>query len=156
MRKSIKSFLENLLCRVSQIKAEIIFYNYPFEEVKPCNYIFLDDYLIEMKLEPDAIDLVIPNFFRESNSESDQMRRILLDEKLKEKYGSALPEVDVTNFYFKFDLNFEDAIKILQNFEVGRQNIKRITKPLKLTQKQNDENNYDKKVTLEDDRKKIE
>lgn len=156
MRKSIKKFLENLLCRVNQIKAEMIFYNFPFPEVKPCHYLFLDDYLIEMKLEPEALNIPIPNFFRESNTEDDQMRRILLDEKLKEKYGSALPEIDITKFFFKFDLNFEDAIKILQNFEVGRQNMRRITKSLKLAQKKTDDNPSDKKVLLEEDRKKVE
>jgi len=158
MRKSIKKFLENLLCRVNQIKAEIIYYHYPLggTNIKPCNYTFLDDYLIEMKLEPVAIDLPIPNFFRENNSEEVQMRRILLDEKLKEKYGSALPEKDVMNFFFKFDLNFDEAIKILQNFEVGRQNMKRITKSLRLAQKKTDDNPSDKKVLLEEDRKKVE
>jgi len=156
MRKSIKKFLENLLCRVNQIKAEIIFYHYPFEGIKPFYYTFLDDYLIEMKLEPEAVDLPIPNMFRENNSEEVLMRRILLDEKLKEKYGSALPEKDVTNFFFKFDFNFEDAIKILQNFEVGRQNMKRITKSLRLAQKKTDDNPSDKKVLLEEDRKKVE
>ncbi len=156
VRKPIKKILENLICRTNQIKAEMIFYNFPFAEFKPCHYLFLDDYLIEMKLEPNALDLPIPNCFREVNTEEVIMRRILLDEKLKEKYGSALPEIDITNFFFKFDLNFEDAIKILQNFEVGRQNMKRITKSLKLAQKKSDDNPTEKKVLLEEDRKKVE
>lgn len=157
MRKSIKKFLINLLCRVNQVKAEIIFFNNPIVECKPINYVFLDDYLIEMKLEPNAIDLIIPKYFRENNSEAVINRRILFEEKLKEKYGNSLPEIDITNFYFKFDLNLDDAVKILQNFEVGRQNMKRITKSLKLAQKKSDnENNTDKKVLLEEDRKKVE
>lgn len=135
----------------------MIFYNYPFEGIKPTHYIFLDDYLIEMKLEPDAIDLVIPNIFRENDSKNNKKRKILLDEKLKEKNQNCLPEQDITTFHFKFDLSFEEAIKILQNFEVGRQNMRRITKSLKLAQKTNEnETNTDKKVLLEEDRKKVE
>lgn len=156
MRKSIRVFLENILCRINQIKAEMIYYNYPIAEVKPCHYIFLDDYLIEMKLEPEALNLVIPKVFRELQTEDKKKKNVLLDEKLKERFGDDLPEVDITNFFFKFELNFDDAIKILQNFEVGRQNTKRITKSLKLAQTKNDENTADKKVLMDDDRKKIE
>ena len=156
MRKSIRKFLENILCRINQVKSEIIYYNYPIADVKPCHYIFLDDYLIEMKLEPEALNLVIPKFFRESKTEAEKMRKVLLDEKLKERFGDDLPEIDITNFFFKFELNLDDAIKILQNFEVGRQNTKRITKSLKLAQTKNDENSSDKKVLMDDDRKKIE
>jgi hypothetical protein len=156
MRKSIKTFLANILCRVNQIKSEMIYYNYPIADVKPCHYIFLDDYLIEMKLEPEALNLVIPNYFRESQTELQKQRKVLLDEKLKERFGDDLPELDITNFFFKFELNFEEAIKILQNFEVGRQNTKRITKSLKLAITKNDENTADKKVLMDDDRKKIE
>lgn len=156
MRKTIKKFLENIVCRINQIKAEMIYYNYPIAEVKPCHYIFLDDYLIEMKLEPEALNLVIPKAFRESKTEEEMKRKILLDEKLKERFGDDKPEIDVTNFFFKFELNLDDAIKILQNFEVGRQNTRRITKSLKLAQTKNDDNTMDKKVLMDDDRKKIE
>jgi hypothetical protein len=157
MRKSIRIFLENIICRINQVKSELIYYNYPIAEVKPCHYIFLDDYLIEMKLEPEALNLVIPKFFREIKTEDEKKRKILLDEKLKEKFGDDLPEIDITNFFFKFEMNLDEAIKILQNFEVGRQNTKRITKSLKIAQIRNDDNNSsDKKVLMDDDRKKIE
>mgnify|MGYP000571648234 FL=1 len=156
MRKSIRKFLENILCRINQVKSEMIYYNYPIADVKPCNYIFLDDFLIEMKLEPEALNLVIPKVFQESKTEEEKKRKVLLDEKLKEKFGDDLPELDITNFFFKFELNLDDAIKILQNFEVGRQNTKRITKSLKLAQTKNDDNTSDKKVLMDDDRKKIE
>lgn len=134
----------------------MIYYNYPIADVKPSHYIFLDDYLIEMKLEPEALNLVIPKVFRESKTEDEKKRKVLLDEKLKERFGDDLPELDITNFFFKFELNLDDAIKILQNFEVGRQNTKRITKSLKLAQTKNDDNSSDKKVLMDDDRKKIE
>jgi hypothetical protein len=157
MRKLIRTFLENIICRINQVKSELIYYNYPIAEVKPCHYIFLDDYLIEMKLEPKALNLVIPKFFREVKTEAEKKRKILLDEKLKEKFGDDLPEIDITNFFFKFEMNLDEAIKILQNFEVGRQNTKRITKSLKIAQIRNDDNNSsDKKVLMDDDRKKIE
>ena len=75
MRKSIRKFLENILCRINQVKSEMIYYNYPIADVKPCNYIFLDDFLIEMKLEPEALNLVIPKVFQESKTEEEKKKK---------------------------------------------------------------------------------
>ena len=41
-----------------------------------------------------------------------------------------MPEEDVTKFPFKVELNFDAAILIIQNFETGRNNLKRIQKNL--------------------------
>lgn len=156
MRKLMKKFVENISCRVVQVKKELIFYNNPIIDLPAIPYVFLDDYLIDMKLEYDALEVKIPRYFREDNSEKAVQRRILLDQRLIEKNGDALPEEDFNKFFYKIDMNLEDAIKIIQNVEMGRQNLKRISKSLKLAQKKNEnELGGDKKIMMEDERKKL-
>ena len=65
MRKYMQKFLENLICRLVQVKKEMIFYNNPIITLPGMIYVFLDDYIIDMKIEPRDVDLIIPRFFRE-------------------------------------------------------------------------------------------
>jgi hypothetical protein len=156
MRQVIKKFLNNILARVVQIKKSLIFYNNPIIEVSTgIPYIFLDDYIIEMKLEPDDLNLPVPRYFAEDTPELAN-RKLLIDQRLIEKNGNALPEEDITKFFFSVNLNMEDAVKVLQNFEMGRQNLKRISKALKLAQKKIETDmGGDKKILMEDERKKL-
>lgn len=156
MRKIIRKFLENILARVVQIKKSLIFYNNPIIEAGTgISYIFLDDYIVEMKLEPEDLNLPIPRYFAEDTQEL-KNRKLLIDQRLVEKNGNALPEEDVTKFFFNVNLTIEDSIKILQNFEMGRQNLKRISKALKLAQKKIETDmGGDKKILMEDERKKL-
>ena len=131
IREMVKKFLQNILCRLVKVKGEIIYFNNPILEFKPCHYVFLDEYLIDLKLEPDDLDLSIPRYFREDNTDKMVERRILLENSLQRANGNTLPEEDRTKFFFHADLTFDDAISMLQNFEIGRQNIKRITQKLK-------------------------
>ena len=131
IREMVKKFLQNILCRLVKVKGEIIYFNNPILEFKPCHYVFLDEYLIDLKLEPDDLDLAIPRYFREDNTDKMVERRLLLENSLKRANGNTLPEEDRTKFFYHVDLTFDDAISMLQNFEIGRQNIKRITQKLK-------------------------
>ena len=131
IREMVKKFLQNILCRLVKVKGEIIYFNNPILEFKPCRYVFLDEYLIDLKLEPDDLDIAIPHYFREDNSDKMVERRLLLENGLKRVSGNTLPEEDRTKWFYKIDLSFDDAISMLQNFEIGRQNIKRITQKLK-------------------------
>ena len=54
---------------IPKVKGEIIYFNNPILEFKPCHYVFLDEYLIDLKLEPDDLDIAIPHYFREDNSD---------------------------------------------------------------------------------------
>ena len=135
IREMVKKFLQNILCRLVKVKGEIIYFNNPILEFKPCHYVFLDEYLIDLKLEPDDLDIAIPRYFREDNSDKMVERRLLLENGLKRVNGNTLPEEDRTKFFYHVDLSFDDAISILQNFEIGRQNIQRITKKLKFESK---------------------
>ena len=135
IRSMVKNFLQNILCRLVKVKGEIIYFNNPILEFKPCHYVFLDEYLIDLKLEPDDLEIAIPRYFREDNSDKMVERRLLLENGLKRINGNTLPEEDKTKFFYHVDLGFEDAICILQNFEIGRQNIKRIAHRLKLEMK---------------------
>ena len=141
IRAMVKKFLENIICGLVKVKGELIYYNNPVLELKPPHYIFLDDYLIDLKLEPEDLEIAIPRYFREDNSEAMVQRRILLEEGLKRVNGGvpALPEEDKTKFFFNVDLGFEDAISIIQNFEICRQNIRRISAQLKFASKKADD-----------------
>ena len=131
IREMVKKFLQNILCRLVKVKGEIIYFNNPILELKPCHYVFLDEYLIDLKLEPEDIDLAIPRYFREDNSDKMIERRLILEDALKRVNGNTLPEEDRTKFFYHVDITFDDSISILQNFEICRQNIKRITQKLK-------------------------
>ena len=131
IREMVKKFLQNIICRLVKVKGEIIYFNNPILELKPCHYVFLDEYLIDLKLEPDDLDLAIPNYFREDNSDKMVERRLILENALKRVNGNTLPEEDRTKFFYHVDIGFEDSISMLQNFEICRQNIKRITQKLK-------------------------
>ena len=127
IRAMVKNFLQNILCRLVKVKGEIIYFNNPILEFKPCHYVFLDEYLIDLKLEPDDLEIAIPRYFREDYSDKMVERRLLLENGLKRLNGNTLPEEDRTKFFYHVDLTFDDAVCMLQNFEIGRQNIKRIT-----------------------------
>ena len=135
IRSMVKNFLQNILCRLVKVKGEIIYFNNPILEFKPCHYVFLDEYLIDLKLEPEDLEIAIPRYFREDNSDKMVERRLLLENGLKRVNGNTLPEEDRTKFFYHVDLSFEDAICMLQNFEICRQNIKRISQKLKYEMK---------------------
>jgi len=155
MRKTIKKFVENVMCRIIQLKKEIIYANMPFgEAVAPLMYVFLDERMIEYKFEPSQFDLPIPRYFREESSESEK-RNILLLERLKYKRGGtdSLPEEDVIKFPYKSELNFEAAILIIQNFETGRNNLFRIQRALRQNIKY--DGNSNTKFTSEEENRKL-
>ena len=131
IREMVKKFLQNILCRLVKVKGEIIYFNNPILELKPCHYVFLDEYLIDLKLEPEDLDLAIPRYFREDNSDKMIERRLILEDALNRVNGNTLPEEDRTKFFYHVDITFDESISILQNFEICRQNIKRITQKLK-------------------------
>jgi hypothetical protein len=85
----MRNILEFLLARIIETKIELInFYN-PTNFLVPgmpgIPYVYLDDYLIELKLEIDAIDLPIPRVFTEENSDKKKklMITIVFNNKLK-------------------------------------------------------------------------
>ena len=135
IRSMVKNFLQNIICRLVKVKGEIIYFNNPILEFKPCHYVFLDEYLIDLKLEPDDLEIAIPRYFREDNSDKMVERRLLLDNGLKRKHGNTLPEEDRIKFFYHVDFSFDDAICMLQNFEIARQNIKRISQKIKYEKK---------------------
>jgi len=155
IRKVMHKFLGNIICRIVQLKLELIYYHYPLGSLLKMHYILFDDLLIDLKLEPESLNLTIPRYFREETEES-LKRDILINQRLIEKNGDSLPEQDVTKIFYKINLGFEDAVRILQNFEMGRQNLNRVNKTLKLAQKKIDsETGGEKKILMEDEKKKL-
>ena len=154
IRAMVKKFLENILCRLIKVKGEIIYYTNPIIDLKPCHYVFLDEYLIDLKLEPSDLEISIPRYFREDNSDKMKERRILLEEGLKRvNNGKILEEEDKTKFFYHVDLQFEEAVSILQNFEICRQNIKRISAQLKFASKKNEEQSGNNQVLVGDEKR---
>ena len=137
IRSMVKNFLQNILCRLVKVKGEIIYFNNPILEFKPCHYVFLDEYLIDLKLEPEDLEIAIPRYFREDNSDKMVERRLLLENGLKRVYGNTLPEDEGTKLFYFVDFGFEDAICMIQNFEICRQNLKRISRQLELEKRGN-------------------
>lgn len=129
LRKYILKFLTNIMCRLVQVKKELIFYNNPILELPGIPYIFLDDYIIDYKMEPRDLDLVIPKYFREDDTGTNIEAKLIIDQRLNEKFGNCLPEEDIyPNKLFNIEVKFEEAIKMIQNLEMGRQGIQRIEK----------------------------
>lgn len=146
IRDMVRKFLENIICRLVKVKFELCYYSIPDlqdPKIKPLDYIFLDDYLIDLKLEPCDLEIPIPRFFREDFSKERRERNCMLEERLKEVYkngkrlpdGNTLPEQDKIKNFYVADMSLEDAISVIQNFEISRQNIKRIEKLTKVTKK---------------------
>jgi hypothetical protein len=155
IRKVMKKFLENLMCRIVQLKQDLIYYHYPFPNIYKFHYFFINDYLFDLKLTPDAFDIVIPRYLREE-SEEIMNRNILIDQRLIGRNGDCLAENDIKKVFFNINLNMEDAVRIIQNFELGRQNLKRIGKSLKLAHKILDNDlGTEKKILMEDEKKKL-
>jgi hypothetical protein len=153
MRNVIRKFVENVMCRIIQLKKEIIYANMPFgDNVAPLMYVFLDDRMIEYKFEPSQFEIPIPRYFKEEDKATEK-RNILLIERLKYKRGDALPEEDITKFPYKQDLSFEAAILIIQNFETGRNNLARIQRALKSNTKYEGDSN--KKFISEEENRKL-
>ena len=98
MRKIIKKFLYNILCRIVQLKKELLYINYT--SLSPV-YLYLDNYLVEFKLEPDSVNLVLPRLFREDDNNSFKVRRKLYESRLK-KYL----DIDTEEYFPKKNLIF--------------------------------------------------
>jgi hypothetical protein len=157
MRRIVKKFLENVLCRIVQLYKEILYFNNPLSEKASLIYTFFDNNLIDFKLEPDAVNLCIPRYFREDDSEMTKIRKILFEQRLKENNLDIDPEENFPKRnFFKIDLKPEDAIKIIQIFELGRQNLRRVNHYIQSSKKVDNEYaiGEDKKF-MEDERKKI-
>ena len=119
IRDMVKKFLECILCRVVKVNFELTYYNLPPLDpsdkatTKPLDYVFMDDYLIDLKMEPSDLVLPIPRYFREDRSEARRKRNLLLEEGLKRVHqGKLLPEQDKTKDFFVADMSLEDAIKL--------------------------------------------
>lgn len=156
MRKVIRKFLENILCRIIQLKKEMLAFNNPFQQKGALIYIYLDNYLIDFKLEPDNIDLVIPRYFREDSSDITLMKRKLIETRLKEFNMDIDPEdYFPKKSFFKKDISVEEAIKYIQTFELGRQNMRRINILIANKKVENDFVIGEDKKFMDDERKKI-
>ena len=65
-----------------------------------------------------------------------------------------LPEQDKFKFFYQSEISLEDAIAMIQTFEITRQNIKRIEKLTKSVTKKIDDNKGGESV-INDDKKRI-
>ena len=156
MRNIIEKFLKNILCRIVQLKKEFLAFNNPFQQKGALIYVYLDNYLIDFKLEPENINLVIPRYFRENNSDNALLRRKILETRLKEFNLDVDPEEHFPKKnFFKKEISVEDAIRAIQTFELGRQNMRRINQLISNKKVENEFVIGEDKKFMDDERKKI-
>jgi len=122
-KKLVKQMLENVMVRLCEIKNELVFNNIG-HKAPQSDFIQLDDLLIDLKLNEDALEVPIPRFFLTENKDALDYRN-QIHEKSLEKYQSALPEEEEIEDDYLRDIDIDTAIRILQKNERGRQGIDR-------------------------------
>ncbi|KAG2392820.1 hypothetical protein C9374_011545 [Naegleria lovaniensis] len=139
-REDLKVILENVIGRILEIKSIIIKLMGEFPE--------FDEILIDLKLDPNELEIRIPRFLHEDNEKEIRRREILLDvlRKRPSPNGDFLARTDPSasqNTQKNNTLTINQAILIIQTNERGRQgrNIARI----KLEQKLGEERKKTKK-----------
>ncbi len=135
-RLSVKNVLELVIRRILELKADLVKWNPPNSYVKipqgpeeafPWEYVHLDDILVDLKLSPDMLEIVIPKYFKEDiKRQLDQRDKIVSGyvrlkhntEKLQipDPYDSAVVAEQMT---------LDRAIEIIQRNERGRQGFER-------------------------------
>jgi hypothetical protein len=93
-RRDIKLSLETVMARVVQIKHEINRFNPRMKT----DFVNLDEYLIDLKLSPNQIEVPIPNFFREDEHGTQSTHMELIDAAY-EAHGLEYQEDDTAETY---------------------------------------------------------
>eukprot|EP00743_Colponemidia_sp_Colp-15_P001010 GILK01001116.1.p1 GENE.GILK01001116.1~~GILK01001116.1.p1 ORF type:complete len:850 (-),score=212.62 GILK01001116.1:85-2634(-) len=116
-RRHIKQVLESTMARICQIKSELVFFN-----PRPkSDYVHLDDVLVDLKLNPDILEISVPKFFLEDNRDELERRTQLLNGCLLQFQGVDDPDVESKEDPFAMDFSFDVAVRLIQKNERGRQ-----------------------------------
>ena len=115
-RALIKKMLESTIIRLLEVKETLLVLN----PRKTSIYINLDDLLMDLKLDPDSLEIPIPRYFAE------EKRAQLVNKLFISNFNSDQPEEDEQEEMFFLELNLENAVRIIQKNERGRQGRERI------------------------------
>ena len=132
-RMEVKSVLELVIRRVTELKNDLVKWNPPnsyvrmpspmVEEAFPWEYVHLDDILVDLKLSPETLEIPIPKYFREDNKRK-------LKDRDNQVHGYMQIKLNTTDIYIddEFGMNkpvegmtLDKAIEIIQRNERGRQ-----------------------------------
>ena len=135
-RISVKLVLELVIRRILELKADLVKWNPPnsyvkipqgAEEAFPWEYVHLDDILVDLKLSPDMLEIVIPKYFKEDiKRQLDQRDRIIAGyTKLKHNVDKMMIPDPYDSAVVAETMTLDRAIEIIQRNERGRQGYER-------------------------------
>jgi len=136
-RIHVKKVLELVIRRVVELKADLVRWNPPNSYVKmpdgpeeafPWEYVHLDEILVDLKLSPSVLEIPVPRYFKEQfQKQLEQRDRLVAGYtrlkhnkdalQIEDKYESPLALENMT---------LDDAIKVIQKNERGRQGLERV------------------------------
>ena len=140
-RQDLKFILEVVMARLCQVKAQCVKFG---PDGRATDYLNLENYLLDLKLDPSALEVPIPHYFREKNDDDDANKKRDVLEKCLEEHGM-LGGIDTDVSYTSYipKLTKDQAIRLIQKNERGRQGNVRA----KLMKELRDEDNMRKKLT---------
>ena len=121
-RALIKKILESTIIRLLEVKEILIFLNPRPKSI----FINLDDLLMDLKLDPDCLEIPIPRYFAEENRDYLEKRSQLVNKLFISNFNTDQPEEDEHEEMFFLELNLENAVRIIQKNERGRQGRERL------------------------------
>lgn len=140
-RQDLKFILEVVMARLTQVKAQCVKFG---PDGRPSDYLNLENYLLDLKLGPEALEIPIPRYFKEKSDNDDANKKRDVLEKCLEEHGM-VGGIDTDAGYSSYipKLTKDQAIRIIQKNERGRQGNVRA----KLMKELRDEDSMRKKLT---------
>lgn len=122
-RRDIKMVLECVMARLCQVKSELVKFG---PDGSQSDFLNLDELLLDLKLSPSALEVPIPRYFKERGREDDEenQKRDTL-EKCFEEHGIAAGDADDGPMQLIPKMTKEQAIRLIQKNERGRQGMVR-------------------------------
>ena len=136
-RIHVKKVLELVIRRVVELKADLVRWNPPNSYVKmpdgpeeafPWEYVHLDEILVDLKLSPSVLEIPVPRYFKEQFQKQLEQR-----DRLVAGYTRLKHNKDVLQIEDKYEsplalenMTLDDAIKVIQKNERGRQGLERV------------------------------
>lgn len=124
-RRDLKLVLEVVMARLCQVKAQCVKFG---PDGRQTDYLNLENYLLDLKLGPEHLEVAIPRYYREKSDDDDSnKKRAVLDACLEEHgmLGGSDAEASAGGASWLPKLTREQAIRILQKNERGRQGLVR-------------------------------
>lgn len=141
-RRDLKLILEVVMARLCQVKAACVKFG---PEGRQSDYLNLENYLLDLKQGPEALEVPIPRYYKEKGDNDDSNKKRDVLEKCLEEHGmiGGMDTDDSSYQNYIPKLTKEQAIRLIQKNERGRQGMVRA----KLMKELRDEDSMRKKLT---------